>query len=704
MAKGKSIVIVESPAKAKTINKYLGSKYVVRASMGHVRDLPKSKIGVDIEKEFAPHYITMQGRKKLVTTLKKELKDADALYLAPDPDREGEAIAWHLMEALDFDRKKTFRVTFNEITARAVKEAFEHPGKLDHDKIDSQQARRILDRIVGYKISPLLWKKVGSGLSAGRVQTVAVRLICEREEEVLAFVPKEYWSVEVLLEKASGEKEKFWADLKKIEDRKIDIGSGALAGAVVEELKTLPFTVKDIRSKEKTGSAYPPFTTSHLQQASVNKLGWSIVHTMSVAQQLYEGLELGAEGSTGLITYMRTDSFNVSKGAQDEALSYIKEKYGAAYAPEVPNAYKAKKGAQEAHEAIRPSSVLRDPESIRQYLTPDQFKLYKLIWDRFLASQMAPAKYNVMTVDIAAGKYLFQAGGSTVIFPGYTIVYREEPKEDEEVPEEERKAKIPALTAGEALSPREFKPGQHFTKPPPRYTEATLVKALEEKGIGRPSTYAPTIMTIIRRSYVSKEKGRLIPSQLGKSVTKLLIENFPVIFDIDFTAQMENNLDNIEKGKIRWITVLEDFYKPFAETLVTATAEMRDIKQEVQKTDQVCEKCGKPMLLKMGRFGQFLACSSYPECKTTRSVPTGVKCPKCGGDVVKRKSKKGSTFYGCSKYPGCDFVAKFLSQAQNAGSKGEAAESPQGAAREEQPGNPGGGENTQEGAGDTRQQ
>jgi len=694
MSKGKSMVIVESPAKAKTINKYLGAKYIVRASMGHVRDLPKSKLGVDIEKEFAPHYITIMGRKKLVTTLKKELKDAEALYLAPDPDREGEAIAWHLMEALDFDKKKTFRVTFNEITASAVKEAFTHPGKLDHDKIDSQQARRILDRIVGYKISPLLWKKVGSGLSAGRVQTVTVRLICEREEEILAFVPKEYWSVEVLLEKLSGEKEKFWADLKKIEDKKIDVGSGATAGAIVDELKTLPFSVKDIRTREKSEGAYPPFTTSHLQQASVNKLGWSIVHTMSVAQQLYEGLELGPEGSTGLITYMRTDSFNISAGAQSEALDYIKEKYGADYAPGTPNKYKAKKGAQEAHEAIRPTSVLREPEAIRQYLTPDQFKLYKLIWDRFLASQMTPAKYNIITVDIVAGKYLFQAGGSTVIFPGYTIVYKEEPKEDEEVPEEERKAKIPPLTIGEGLTPREFKPGQHFTKPPPRYTEATLVKALEEKGIGRPSTYAPTIMTIIKRSYVSKEKGRLIPSQLGKSVTKLLIENFPGIFEVDFTAQMENNLDNIEKGKIRWITVLEDFYKPFADTLVTATAEMKDIKQEVQKTDQVCEKCGKPMLLKMGRFGQFLACSGYPECKTTASVPTGVKCPKCGGDVVRRKSKKGSTFYGCSKYPACDFVAKFLNQAKSASEKGEAAPEQESPEKKE---------NTQEGAGDTEQ-
>jgi len=662
------MVIVESPAKAKTINKYLGKDYIVRASMGHVRDLPKSKMGVDLENGFIPSYITLTPRKKMVTALKKELKDADNLYLAPDPDREGEAIAWHLAEALGFDKKKTFRVTFNEITSRAIKDAFIAPRKVDMDKVESQQARRILDRIVGYKISPLLWKKVGSGLSAGRVQSVAVRIICDREAEIEGFVAKEYWSIEVLLEKKDEKKEQFWAELKKIEGKKIDVDNEKHALDIQEAIMKEEFVVKDIRERQKRENASPPFITSQLQQAAVNKFGWSINNTMRIAQQLYEGLDIGPDGMTGLITYMRTDSYNISQQAKDEAKEYILKNHGDKYIPESEAKYKKKKGAQEAHECIRPSSVLLDPEKIKQYLSSEQYRLYKLIWQRFLASQMAPAVYLIMAVDIEAGKCLFHAGGSTVLFDGHTVVSKHDQKEAEEDAEsaeskessDKKNKYLPQLTVGELLSMIECKPGQHFTKPPPRYTEATLVRALEENGIGRPSTYAPTIQTIIKRSYVTKEKRSLFPTELGKSVTQLLVDHFPHIVEVDFTAEMETFLDNIEKGKMGWQRVLEDFYGPFAKTYDEAVEKMKDVKKVVIETDEVCGKCGKPMVIKLGRHGQFMACSGFPDCKHTRSIPTGVKCPQCDGNVVKRKSKRGSTFYGCDQYPNCKYVSKFL--------------------------------------------
>lgn len=676
-----SLVIVESPAKAKTINKILGSHFVVKASMGHVRDLPSSKFGVDVENGFTPQYRVLPTRKKVVAELKQAASETEDIYLAPDPDREGEAIAWHLASLFEKENKKIYRVTFNEITKNAVLEAFKHPRELDMNRVDSQQARRILDRVVGYKISPLLWRKVGKGLSAGRVQSVAVRLICDREEEILKFIPKEFWSIEALFKKIS-EDISFEARLDRINGEKIDISDGHVAHEVVADLQSKgdPFVIVNLQGKEKTQKAYPPFITSQLQQAAATSLRFAVYRTMKVAQELYEGIELGSEGSVGLITYMRTDSYRIANEAQAEAIDYIKGRFGAEFLPETPNVYKAKKGAQEAHEAIRPSSANRDPESIKSFLSEDQYKLYRLIWKRFLQSQMAPALLKTHTVDVAAhlgslsldqwekAQYLFRATGTEVLFPGYLVLDEPLPKDEESDQSEEKEVVLPKLEVGEKLQLLQLNPNQHFTKPPPRYTEASLVKALEENEIGRPSTYSPIIQTIVKRGYVYKDRSKLTPSELGITVTKLLVEHFPGIMNIEFTAKMEADLDLIEDGKEDWKRILKEFYDPFMLTFDEASKNMKTVKQEPIPTDEVCEKCGCMMVIRTGRFGKFKACSGFPKCRNIKSIDTGIACPQsgCTGKVVKRRSKKGRTFYGCTRYPECDFTAANLEKVPGA--------------------------------------
>jgi len=679
---GSSLVIVESPAKAKTINKILGNQYNVKASMGHVRDLPTSVFGVDVEKDFEPSYKVLTSRKKIVAELKKAAEESYDIYLAPDPDREGEAIAWHLASIFEKENKRIYRVTFNEITKNAVLESFKHAGEINMNRVDSQQARRILDRIVGYKISPLLWRKVGKGLSAGRVQSVAVRLICEREEEIRKFVPKEYWSLDALLKKKTEGASPFEARLDKIKGEKIDISTGDEANAVAAEIESLKDTlvVANIQSKDRTQKCSPPFITSQMQQAAANVLKFSVQKTMKIAQELYEGVELGEEGSMGLITYMRTDSYRISNDAMNEAKTYIENKFGKSYVPETFNTFKAKKGAQEAHEAIRPSYVDKDPDKIEKYLTQDQYKLYRLIWKRFLQSQMSPAQLKVHTVEFAAGlgpeglakwqesKYILKSTGTQVIFPGYLILEEPLPKDDE--PEEdlsqdeEKEVALPELTVGEKIELVELKPGQHFTKPPPRYNEASLVKALEEKEIGRPSTYAPIIQTILKRDYVIKDRSKLIPTELGFTVTQLLTEHFPNVINVEFTAKMEGDLDLVEEGKENWKHLLSDFYKPFIDTVTEAAKTMKTVKRDPIPTDQVCEKCGSMMVIRTGRYGKFMACSGYPKCKNVKALDTGIACPKegCTGKVVQRRSKKGKFFYGCTRYPECDFTASNLKQ------------------------------------------
>ncbi len=657
----KNLVIVESPAKAKTINKFLGPKYKVVASMGHIIDLPKSKLGVDVENDFAPHYIVMADRKKNLAALKKEAKTKTVIYLAADPDREGEAISWHLGNQLRADDKKCYRVEFDEITKDAVLNAFKHPREINMNLVNAQQARRILDRLVGYSISPILWKKVARGLSAGRVQSVAVRLIVEREEEIKKFNPQEYWSLEAELKrKADRPQDKFIAKLYKYKGAEIDIKYKQDADKAVERLKTELFVVSDLREARKKKNPYPPFTTSKLQQEGFNKLRFSGARTMHIAQTLYEGVEIGDEGSVGLITYMRTDSVKISKDAQAAAKDYILSTYGNRYYPETPNFYKSRKSAQEAHEAIRPTLPLRSPESVKNHLSPDQLKLYQLVWNRFLASQMATAVYSQTTVDIKAGDYLFKAIDTSVVFDGYTAVYEiEKEKEDDE----ERKTKLPKLSVGLPLDLLNLINAQHFTKPPPRYSDASLVKVLEELGIGRPSTYAPIIQTITARDYVRRESGYFHPTELGTIVAGLLVKHFPKVFDVEFTARMEDELDGIEDGQADWLMVLKSFYSPFIHSVEKAKLEMKDVKKEISATDQVCELCGKPMIIKWGRRGKFLSCSDYPACKNAKSITTGVKCPNgCGGELVARRSSRGD-FFGCSKYPKCTFTSKKLPDA-----------------------------------------
>jgi len=774
----KGLVIVESPAKAKTIQKYLGKGFTVEASLGHVKDLPKSTLGVDVENDFETEYVVIPGKEKVVARLKKLALGMDTIYLAPDPDREGEAIAAHLAEELGDDSKKKKkkkkkgdeeperirRVTFNEITQRAVREAFEHPRDIDQNLVDAQQARRVLDRLVGYQVSPLLWDKVRRGLSAGRVQTVALRLIVEREREIKAFEKKEYWTIDAAL--AGPKPPAFDARFLGKGEEKIEVTNGEDAEKIRAALENANWLVRTVDRKERRRNATPPFTTSKLQQDSSRKLRFSVKRTMMIAQRLYEGVELGEEGLVGLITYMRTDSVRVSNEALAEVREYIKSQYGDQYLPETPNAYKEKKAAQAAHEAIRPTSVLRHPDQIKQYLKEDEFKVYKLIWQRFVASQIMPAVFDQTTVDIdaksGADTFWFRVTGSVLKFDGFLKVY-EESKEGKDEEDEELKHKLPSLEPGQKLTLKELKPEQHFTEPPPRYNEASLVKELEERGIGRPSTYSAILSTIQERQYVQKLGGKFTPTEIGLVVTDLLVENFPDIFDIQYTARLEEELDEIEEGKETWTHALGDFYKKFEKDLRYASKHMENIKRMEKPTDEKCERCGSPlvikwgkhgsfyacssydkedpnsctftkenpinlpdldsadvqettqeeycencgrvMVLKRGRFGQFMACTGYPDCKTTRRLDQGKKvpdipldeiCPKCGrnmmirhgrygefttcsgypeckyvkqnfigvqcplckeGELVEKRARKGNTFYGCGNYPKCKFTS-----------------------------------------------
>ena len=732
----KSLIIVESPAKAKTINKYLGRSYTVMASVGHIRDLPKSKLGVDLDHDFEPQYVTIKGKTQVLSEIKKKAEESDTIYLAPDPDREGEAIAWHIAQELKGkgkgkSKKPIYRVRFNEITESAIKRALQSPGEIDMKKVNAQQARRVLDRIVGYQGSQLLWEKVRRGLSMGRVQSVAVKLICDREAEREAFRPVEYWSVTALLSGANPPA--FEAKLHSINGREAEVGNAQEAERVVADVKGKPFAVQSIERKEKKRNPVAPFITSRLQQDAARKLRFTSKKTMTLAQQLYEGVELGAEGPVGLITYMRTDSTRISAEATDEARQLIVSRFGNEYLPGTPNVYKTQKAAQEAHEAIRPTSVARDPESIKSFLDRDQYQLYKLIWNRFVASQMTPAILEMTRVDTVPQQtkqsYVFRATGTVVKFPGHTVVYMEgkdqelgdQAKKGEQEAEDESERQLPALSEGERLrlvaQEGQTVPGltskQHFTQPPPRYNEALLIRELEEKGIGRPSTYAAIISTIQDRKYVEKVEGRFIPTETGRTVNDFLVKGFPDILDVDFTSTMEKELDEVEEGDKHWVAAVREFYAPFTKDMVKAKdiAGPKDVvepptnipcekcgrmmeikwgrngkflacpgykadppckntqnferlpdgtvkivaKQEIT-TDEKCEKCGSAMVVKFGRFGKFLACSAYPACKSTKPIPIGVKCPQCGGNLAQKRSRKGRVFYACSNYPKCEFA------------------------------------------------
>jgi DNA topoisomerase-1 len=736
----KSLIIVESPAKAKTITKYLGRGYTVMASVGHVKDLPTSKLGVDLDDDFKPHYVIIKGKAKVLADIKKKAEEADKVYLAPDPDREGEAIAWHIAEELGGGRKskgkkkpaeqKVFRVRFNEITEAAIKRALQSPGEIDMKLVNAQQARRVLDRVVGYQGSQLLWKKVRRGLSMGRVQSVAVKLICDRELEREAFRPEEYWSITATL--AGRNPPPFEARLHSLNGKDAVVPSREVAERIVADVQGRAFAVQSIERKEKKRNPVAPFITSRLQQEASRKLRFTARKTMTLAQQLYEGMEIGKEGPVGLITYMRTDSTRISAEAAEEARQVIRERFGADYLPAAPNVYKTQKAAQEAHEAIRPTSAHRDPESVKQYMERDHYQLYKLIWNRFIASQMSPAVMEVTRVDCVPQatkeRYVFRANGTVVKFPGHLAVYME--GQDAELAEQSRKAdqeaeeterQLPALAEGERLRLVEqegqtvpgIAPKQHFTQPPPRYNEALLIKELEEKGIGRPSTYAAIISTIQDRKYVEKVDGRFIPTETGKTVNDFLVKGFPDILNVDFTSLMEKELDEVEEGEKPWVKAVRDFYNPFAKDMEKAKGiagpkdivepptniacekcgRMMEIKwgrngkflacpgykedppckntqnferlpdgtvkivaKQDMTTDEKCEKCGSPMVIKIGRFGKFMACSAYPACKTTKAIPLGVKCPQDGGNLVQKRSRKGRTFYACANYPKCEFA------------------------------------------------
>lgn len=700
----KSLVIVESPAKAKTINKILGKEFSVAASVGHIKDLPVKEMGIDIEHDFRPNFIIIPGKEKVIKELKKASKNADAIYIAPDPDREGEAIAWHIAEEIDSSSKKIFRIKFNEITRSAVLNAIKHPEKIDTKKVDAQLARRVLDRLAGYELSPLLWRKVRRGLSAGRVQSVAVRLIVDREREIGAFKQEEYWSINGEFE-GSG-KPSFWSKLSHYNGKKVDLRNAESATEAVNSIRESRFILSKVERKKRKRMPAPPFITSTLQQEASRKLRFTAKKTMAVAQQLYEGIELAEEGAVGLITYMRTDSHRVASEAQKAAQECIKKTYGKEYVPEKPPVYKSKASAQEAHEAVRPTYLDRNPDSIKQNLSKDQLALYKLIWNRFIASQMTPAELEQTTFEITCdsdkckGDTVFRASGSVVTFQGFMVLYTEGTDEVAD----ENGALLPRLKEGEVLNLLNLQPKQHFTQPPPRYTEATLVKVLEEKGIGRPSTYAAILSTIQDRKYVTKTDNKFTPTELGVVVNDLLVERFSELMDVGFTAKMEQNLDSIEDGTMKWVKVVKDFYNPFHKKLADAlaipgkvkpqdipteatcekcgspmvirwgrhgrfmacsgfpecknTKPLDDVKQpaETAETDEKCPKCGSPMAMKSGRFGKFLACSKYPECKTTKSVSIGVKCPLDDGDIVERRSKKGKSFWSCSNYPKCKFA------------------------------------------------
>lgn len=666
----KSLVIVESPAKARTIERYLGKKYSVKASMGHVRDLPKSKMGVDVDGDFEPQYLVPRDKNKVVKELRESVKNAKEILLATDPDREGEAIAWHLIEAAQAGDKPVHRIVFHEITSSAVKEAIENPRDIDMRLVEAQQARRVLDRLVGYEISPLLWKKVKSGLSAGRVQSVALRMIVEREDEIQKFEPVEYWSVDAELQQQSstnGKKEPqpFTASLHRVNDEKPNLSNEESTMAIVNDLDGAEYSVTEVRTKETQRRPAAPFITSTLQQEASRKLRMGANVSMRRAQELYEGIDLGAEGTNGLITYMRTDSTNISSSAQQRAREVIEQRFGKEYVPEKAPVYTRKsKGAQEAHEAIRPTDPARTPESVKPFLSQPQFRLYRLIWQRFIASQTRNAIFDSTSVDIHAGKpggekpYMFRATGSVIKFAGFIDIYREG-RDDDSVDDMDRDA-LPLLTQAEILALRQLLPEQHFTQPPPRYSEATLVKALEEQGIGRPSTYAPTINTLRNRYYINEEERRLFPTELGEIVNALLKEHFPGIVDYDFTSGMEEELDEIATGEREWVPVIREFYENFRPEVEKAELNMEKVQIKDEPTDEICEKCGRQMVIKLGRFGKFIACPGFPECRNSKPllVKTGVDCPECGeGDVVERRSKKGRPFYGCSRYPECEFIS-----------------------------------------------
>lgn len=649
---GQRLVIVESPAKAKTIKKYLGKNYVVEASMGHVRDLPKSQLGVDIEKNYEPKYITIRGKGELLDKIKKQAKKSEKIYLATDPDREGEAISWHLANILKIDTEESCRIEFNEVTKSAVKNAIKSPRKINENVFDAQQARRVLDRLVGYEISPILWRKVKWGLSAGRVQSVALRIICDREKEIQAFVPEEYWTVEAKVSKLA-ESKTFTVKLHSKKGKKIIINNEEDANNIIKVIQQGEFVVKDIKDTAKSKNPLPPFTTSTLQQDAYRKINFSTKKTMSTAQQLYEGIEVKGHGTIGLITYMRTDSVRVSEEAQGATLEFIKNIYGDKYAPKVKRTYKGKKGAQDAHEAIRPTNVEITPEIAKETLTNDQLKLYTLIWNRFVASQMESAIIDTTSISINNGEYLFKASGYKVRFDGFTKIYATD-NEDED-----GNAKLPTLNTDEKLIEKSVDGKQHFTQPPARFSEASLVKTLEENGIGRPSTYAPTITTLLSRKYVDREKKVLFPTELGFIVNNIVSEYFKQIVDVEFTAEMESKLDSIEEGNANWKSVVEEFFVPLKEAIDIAEKEIAKITIEDKVSDIPCDKCGRLMVIKQGRFGEFLACPGYPECKNTKTMARelDVKCPKCGGNVLEKRSKKGKTFYGCGNYPQCDFVS-----------------------------------------------
>ena len=653
--KKKNLVVVESPTKAKTIAKILGDGFVIVSSMGHIIDLPLKKLGVDVENGFEAEYVTIPGRQKVLAALKKGAKGKEAIYIATDPDREGEAIGWQLKQRVFKKGDNVLRVTFHEITPAAVKEAFTHPREFDINMVEAQVGRRVLDRVVGYFLSPLLWKKIARGLSAGRVQSVALRLIIERERQIQKFISKEYWEVEAEL---SRDESKFLAKLDKKDKAKIEIKNNIEAENICNDLKDREFRVSEVKESEKKRYPSPPFITSTMQQEAFNKLRFNANKTMSVAQGLYEGIDIGQDNPVGLITYMRTDSPRVAPEAISEVRDYIAMNFGKEHLPEKPNYYKVKKLAQEAHEAIRPTFVSRHPESLKNFLTPDQVKLYTLIYNRFVASQMKPAIYKVTAVSIEAGEYQLSASGSILDFAGFTAAYNDNVEDDENGRDKPVKNTVPFLSKGDILELLKVLPSQHFTKPPGRYSDSSLIKALEEDGIGRPSTYAPIIYTLIMRDYVRRVKGYFNPTELGFKVCDLLVEYFPKIVDVGFTALMEEELDEVEEGRLDKLKVLQDFYSPFKVSLDFAQA---NVKKEIITTDKVCQLCGKPMIVKWGRRGKFLSCSGFPECKSSQSITSGVKCPEagCGGELIERRSKRGF-FYGCSNFPKCRFVSRTL--------------------------------------------
>lgn len=639
---------MESAAKAKTISKFLGRNYKVMASVGHIKDLPKSKLGVDVDNGFTPQYITIRGKGELLKDIREESDKASQVLLATDPDREGEAIAWHLSNTINLPEQAPCRIEFNEITRDAVRQALKSPRPVDMDRVNAQQARRVLDRLVGYTLSPLLWAKVKKGLSAGRVQSVAVRLICEREREIQEFQPAEYWTIDGQFRFAP---KVFTARLVARNKDKVEINNQEIARSIVAELENQEFMVSRVEKKQKKRNPVPPFITSTLQQEAYKKLGFTSKRTMRVAQELYEGLNVGPEGTVGLVTYIRTDSTRVSSEAQAEALAFIADKFGQPYVPGKPNVYKSRKSAQDAHEAIRPTSVARTPDSIKTFLGRDQYRLYKLIWERFVASQMSAAVYDTVTLEITGGEYTFRSTSSSLEFPGYLSVYQDN------TDEEERKDELPNLRQGQKLDVVGFSSEQHFTQPPPRYTEASLVKMLEERNIGRPSTYAPIIDTILRRGYVERKNKQFVPTELGFIVVDLLKEHFPEIMDVEFTANMEENLDRIEEGELNWQDTVREFYTPFSANLEKAKQQIVKVEIKPEEAGKDCPQCGRPMVIRTGRFGKFLACSGFPDCRYTESLneEVGVKCPQCGEQIIALRTKKGRRFYGCKGYPVCDF-------------------------------------------------